>query len=159
MKVGWGFWALLGGLAVTHFFLHVGLGLGAAPDLLTVAVLLGAREMGVGSAAGLGLALGLLEDSLSVLSFGANALAMTLVGVAGAATRDLFVGDSRLFVITYFLFGKWLRDLIHWIAVGDVFRQPFVDQVLIGGFLGGMYAALVGLALFELGGLRTEASG
>lgn len=158
MKVGWGFWVLLAGLALIHFLLHVGLGLRAAPDLLTVALLLGAREVGIGTAAGLGLVAGLLEDSLSVLAFGANALAMTLVGVAGAATRDLFVGDSRLFVVTYFLFGKWLRDLIHWIAVGDVFRQPFVDQVLIGGFLGGMWAALVGLALFELGRLRPEAS-
>lgn len=149
---------MLAGLALVHFLLHVGFGLRAAPDLLTVALLLGAREVGIGTAAALGLVAGLLEDSLSVLAFGANALAMTLVGVAGGATRDLFVGDSRLFVVTYFLFGKWLRDLIHWIAVGDVFRQPFVDQVLIGGFLGGMWAALVGLALFELGRLRPEGS-
>ena len=150
-------WLLAGGLIVVHLFLHVGLAIGAAaPDLLTVALLLSAREVGLGRAAAVGFVLGLLEDALSVLAFGANVVAMTLVGIGGAVTRDLFVGDSRLFIVSYFFLGKWVRDLAHWIAVGEGLRQPFVDQVLIQGAIGGAYAAVVGLVLVALSGLTGE---
>ena len=81
---------LVGVLFVLHFLLHVGFGFGAgAPDLLTIALLLAAREIGMGRAALLGLCFGLLEDALSVLAFGANTIAMTVAAVGGAFTRDL----------------------------------------------------------------------
>ncbi len=153
-------WGLVVGLFLLHFLLHVGFGIGGgAPDLLTVALLLVAREVELGTAAGVGLAFGLLEDALSVLSFGATGFAMTVVGMGGAVTRDLFVGDSLLFLGSYFLVGKWTRDLLHWVAGGEALRQPFVDQVLIQGFLAAAYAAAVGLLLTELIGLRKEADG
>jgi len=144
-------------LAVLHFLLHVGLGIGnAAPDLLTVALLLAVREVGVGTAAGLGLLFGMLEDALSVVAFGANTIAMTLLGVAGAATRDLFVGDSLLFLISYFVLGKFARVFVHWIVVGSALREPFLSQVLVGGLLGGLYAAVVGILLMAITGLWRE---
>ncbi len=127
-----------------------------APDLLTVALLLAAREVGLGAAAGVGLAFGLVEDALGAFAFGANAIAMTIVGVGGAFTRDLFVGDSRLFVVLYFWIGKWVRDALHWMSVGDALRPSFVDQVLVEGALGGAYAAVVGLALVTITGLAGE---
>ncbi|HKJ02098.1 MAG TPA: rod shape-determining protein MreD, partial [Longimicrobiales bacterium] len=148
MRSRWLVWLVVGALFFLHFVLHVGLGLGrSAPDLLTVALLLAAREVGVGAAAGTGLVFGLLEDALSVLSFGANAIAMSLVGLAGAVTRDLFVGDSLFFLVSYFVAGKFARDLIHWVVAGETVRQPFVDQVLFQGLLGGLYAAVVGIAV------------
>jgi rod shape-determining protein MreD len=151
-------WLLVAVLALTHLLLHVGFGIGrAAPDLLTVALLLGARELGMGRAAGLGLFFGLLEDALSVLVFGANSLAMTIVAALGAVTRDLFVGDSALFLVSYFVIGKWIRDLLHWLMAGESLRQPFVDQVVVQGLTGGAYAALVGLLLLEVTGLGQEA--
>jgi len=152
-------WFLVAGLALLHLLLHVGFGIGrAAPDLLTVALLLGARELGMGRAAGLGLFLGLLEDALSVLAFGANSLAMTIVAALGAVTKDLFVGDSTLFLVSYFLIGKWTRDLVHWLVAGEALRQPFVDHVVVQGLTGGAYAAVVGLLLLEVTGLRKEAA-
>lgn len=150
-------WIVVAVLFVLHFLLHVGLGVGrAAPDLLTVALLLAAREVEVGTAAGTGLAFGLLEDALSVLSFGANAVAMTLVGGLGAVTRNLFVGDSLVFLVSYFIAGKFLRDLLHWMVVGEAVRQPFMDQVFTGGFLGGVYAAAVGILVMAVTGLWRE---
>jgi hypothetical protein len=144
-------WLLVAILVVLHLFLHVGLGLGvAAPDLATIGLLLAAREIGLGPAALVGLLLGLLEDALSVLAFGANSVAMTIVAIGGAFTRDLFVGDSRLFVVLYFLIGKWVRDVLHWVSVGEGIRQPFVDQVLIQGAIGSVYAAVIGLGLMTL---------
>ncbi len=158
MKTDARIWLLFAGLALMHLLLHVGFGIGrAAPDLLTVALLLGAREVGMGRAAGMGLLFGLLEDALSVLSFGANSVAMTIVAALGAVTRDLFVGDSLFFLVSYFLIGKWVRDLVYWLMVGETLRQPFVDQVLIQGLIGGMYAAIVGVVLLAVTGLRQEA--
>ncbi len=150
-------WLLVVALVLLHFFLHVGLGFGVgAPDLLTVGLLLAAREVGLGRAAAMGLFFGLLEDALSVLAFGANGVALTLVGIGGAFTRDLFVGDSRLFIVSYFWLGKWVRDLVHWVSVGEGLRQPFVDQVLVQGAIGGAYAAVVGIGLVAITGLAGE---
>jgi len=144
-------------LVVMHFVLHVGLGYGrGAPDLLTIGLLLAAREVGLGTGAAIGLLLGLLEDALSVLAFGANTVAATVVGILGASTRDLFVGDSLLFVVSYFFVGKWMRDFVHWVMVGEEVRQPFVDQVVVQGIVGGVYAALVGVAVVTLAGRPGE---
>lgn len=153
-------WIVIATLVVLHFLLHVGLGLGpVAPDLLTVALLVSAREMGPGAAAGIGFAFGLLEDALSVLSFGANTVAMTVVGALGALTRDLFVGDSLLFLVSYFVIGKWLRDLVHWLMVSEQLRRPFVEQVLAQGLIGGVYAAVAGILVMTASGLWREAPG
>jgi len=149
---------LVGALVLVHFVLHVALGYGrGAPDLLTVGLLLAAREVGMGAAAVIGLFFGLMEDALSVLAFGANSVAMTVVGVAGALTRDLFVGDSRLFVVSYLFVGKWVRDLIHWIVVGEGLRLPFAEQVLAQGALAALYAAVVGLVVFTFVGRAGDA--
>jgi rod shape-determining protein MreD len=153
----WRTWILVAVLVFLHFLLHVGFGYGrGAPDLLTIGLLLAAREVGLGAGAALGLVFGLLEDALSVLAFGANAVAMTVVGILGASTRDLFVGDSLLFVVSYFFVGKWMRDFVHWVMVGEEVRQPFFDQVMVQGLIGGAYAAVVGLAVVTLAGRPGE---
>lgn len=150
-------WLLVGALVVLHFVLHVGFGIGiGAPDLLTVGLLLAARDVGLGRAALLGLLFGILEDSLSVVAFGANTVAMTIVGIGGAFTRDLFVGDSRLFIVSYFWIGKWVRDVLHWSALGEGLRPPFVDHVLVQGAIGGAYAAAIGFCLVAIMGLSGE---
>lgn len=141
------------GLALLHFLLHVGFGLGdVAPDLLTVALLVGVREVEVGWGAGIGFVLGLLEDAFAALAFGASTVAMTIVGVAGARTRDLFVGDSLLFLVSYLFVGKWLRDLVYWVAVGEDLRQPFVESMLIGSGMAAAYATVVGVVVIAISG-------
>jgi rod shape-determining protein MreD len=141
-------------LVVLHFLLHLGMGIGrGAPDLLTLALLLALREVGMGGGAGLGFFFGLLEDSFSGPAFGANTLALTLVGALGARTKDLFVGDSLLFYFFYLAAGKWIRDLVHWVAAGEAGREPFLNAVLVDGGLAAAYVALVGLVLiFPFGG-------
>ena len=159
MGRSWGTWVLVGGLVVAHFVLHLGLGFGrGAPDLLTIGLLLAAREVGVGTAGAVGLAFGLLEDALGVLAFGANGVTMAAIGIAGAFTRDLFVGDSRLFVVSYFFVGKWMRDLLHWLMIGEELRQPFAQEVLLQGIVAAAYAALVGIVILGLTGRTGEPS-
>ena len=143
-------------LAVLHFFLHVGLSIErAAPDLLTLALLLAARETGMGFGGAMGFFFGLLEDAFSILAFGANTLAMTVLGILGARTRDLFVGDSLLFFFVYLSLGKLLRDTVHWVVAGESMREPFVNAILIDGGIAALYVALVGIPLvFLFGGTR-----
>lgn len=144
-------WSVVGLLIIVHFLLHLSLGIGRnAPDLLVISLLIAAREMGVGRGAAFGFALGLLDDAFSVLTFGANTLALTLVGAAGARTRDFFVGDSLWFLVSYLLLGKWSRDLLHWIAVGERMREPFVDAMLVQAPIAAAYAAVAGLVVISV---------
>ena len=144
-------------LAVLHFFLRLGLGVGGwAPDLLTVALLVGVRGVGIGTGAGIGFAFGLLEDAFSILAFGANMVAMTVLGALGAQTRDLFVGESLQFYVGYLIVGKWLRDLIHWVLQGEAIRGEFVQSMLIDGLPAALYAALVGTLILTVVGVVRE---
>ncbi len=147
----------MGFLILLHFALHVSLDLGeSAPDLLAVALLLSARRLDIGRGAGLGFFLGLLDDAFSVLAFGANTFALTLVGMGGARTRDIFVGDSLLFLASYLVLGKWTRDLLHWVAVGEGLRESFVDTMLIQSPISAAYAGLIGLVVIAIAGLGWE---
>lgn len=138
-------------LVVAHFTLHTGLGIGPrAPDLLTLALLVVAREVSIGAGAGIGLGLGLLEDAFSALAFGANAVAMTVVGALGTRTRDLFVGDSLLFFPTYFFVGKLTKDLVYWLGAGEAVREPFAQAMLVESPVAALYAAVVGTLLVTL---------
>jgi rod shape-determining protein MreD len=144
-------------LALLHFLLHLGFGLGnLAPDLLTISLLLAAREVGMGTAAGIGFAFGLLLDAFSLLAFGANSVAMTVLGAAGARTRDLFVGDSFFFVVSYLFLGKWVKDLLYWVLVGEGIREPFVQAVLVEASVNGLYAAAVGVLVVTVTGAWWE---
>lgn len=144
-------------LVLLHFVLHVGFGFEAgAPDLATLGVLIAARELRTGSAAALGFVIGLLEDALNDLAFGAGALAMTMVAVAGSRSRDLFVGDSITFVLLYLFTGKWVRDLIQWVITAAELREPFERSMLIDSTIAAVYLSLVGLALVRAFGSRDE---
>ena len=150
-------WVTVVLLALLHFLLHLGLGIGSvAPDLLTISLLLAAREVGMGTAAGFGFVFGLLLDAFSLLAFGANTVAMTLIGAVGARTRDLFVGDSFFFLVSYLFLGKWVKDLLHWLLVGEGIREPFVQALLVQSSLSAAYVAAVGVLAVTITGAWWE---
>lgn len=146
MKAGWGYWVLVFFLVVLHFGLRLTLGLDVwAPDLLTLAVLIGARQLRGGPAAALGFALGLLEDAVSLGAFGAAAIVQTIIGYLGARSRDLFVGDSLLFLTLYFFLGAWLQDALYYWIVPGLRRGTTVDALLIHAPLQALYVAVAGV--------------
>ena len=150
-------WVAVVLLAFFHFLLHLGLGFGnVAPDLLTISLLLAACEVGMGTAAGIGFVFGLLLDAFSLLAFGANTVAMTALGAAGARTRDLFVGDSFFFVVSYLFLGKWVKDLLHWLLVGEGVREPFFQALLVQSSLNAAYVAVVGVLVVTITGAWWE---
>ncbi len=147
---GWGV-ALL--LPILHFTVHVGFGPRVwGPDLLTVGVLATAFRLPVGMAAGIGFSLGLIEDAMSVLSFGANAMALTVIGILGSWSRELFVGGSMIFLVLYLLVGIWLRGALHWLITDHTLGEEAVRFLLVETPLAALYGAGAGTVLLTLAG-------
>lgn len=133
-------------LVALHFLLRVGMGLGASsPDLLTVALLLSARRTSASSAAGLGLVLGLLRDSVDLLHFGADAVVMTVLGFLGARSRDYFVGNSAFFLAVYLFLGKIVRDVAFFLMTGGLSTGEPIGTLLLVAAIAGAYAAFAGV--------------
>ena len=134
-------------LVVLHFAVHVALGLhGSAPDLLTIALLLGVRRLSGSGGAGFGLALGVLNDALSLSAFGALAVTYSILGFVGARSRDLFEGDSLLFVAVYIFLGKLLRDILYQVLTRSV---PWSDLWTLS-LLASLYAAVAAIVALIL---------
>ncbi len=135
-------------LVAAHLTLRVAFGLGnEAPDLLVLAVLLASRHMTLRGGGLLGFVIGLIEDGLSVSSFGTTVFALTVLGVAGAQSRILFVGRSKSFLVGYLAVGKWLRDLLAWLVSDPAARGAFGDYLLFESPLMALYASVVGTAI------------
>lgn len=146
MKNGLAFWLFLVAVVALHFLLHLTFGVGDwAPDLLTLAVLLAARQLDGGMAAGVGFALGLLEDAVSLGAFGAAAIAQTVVGYVGARSRDLFVGESLFFLTVYFFLGAWLQDALYYGIAPGVRRGEPVEALLLAAPLDALYVTVAGV--------------
>ena len=146
-------WAVVILLPVLHFFLHVGLGIGPwAPDLLTVSVLVTAVKVKTETAAGIGFALGLMEDALSILSFGASTMALTAVGILGTRSSNFFVGESVGFLVSYLTLGIWLRGAIHWVLVWEGSGYGLVRILLVQTPAAALYGAAVGTILLLITG-------
>jgi rod shape-determining protein MreD len=135
-------------LTLLHLLLQIGFGLGtAAPDVLTVALLLGARRMTPPAAAALGLVLGVVNDALALLAFGSGAVVLTILGYLGARTRDLFVGESLAFSAAYLFLGKWLHLLLLALVLrhGRGMAVEWTSLLLVDAPLAGLYAAVAGV--------------
>lgn len=144
-RVGWGFGVFIGILIALHFVLRVGLGYEQlAPDLLVVALLLAARQISAGSAAGLGLILGILDGALAPFALGASALALTIVGYLGARSREFFSEDNYVLLALYLFAGKWAFDVLLSIGTREILRPGSVDLLIVSP-LTALYAAAAGL--------------
>jgi hypothetical protein len=145
---GWSrrFAAFLVVLAVLHFMLRVGFGMGdTAPDFLIVAGLLAARRLTIPWAAVVGLVLGTLNDTFALTGFGATGFALALVAALGGASRDFFEGDSPFFIFGYLLLGTWLVNTITIVIDRTAVDGP-LPLLMLGNIGVAMWAASGGLA-------------
>lgn len=143
---GWPFWVFIAVLILLHFVLRLGLDLGqTGPDLLVPAVLLGARRLSGGRAAVLGFAAGVLQDALALVGFGASAILLTVLAFLGARTRDLFFGDSLLFIGLYLFAGTWVFNAARLLMAGAGMRADPLHQLLVQAPLAALYSAAAGV--------------
>ena len=83
--------------------------------------------------------LGLLEDSIAVSYFGLATLLLVILTYLGSRTRDLFLGEERLFIGTYLVVGTWLYETASYLLMGGggnpmsyVFLQVPLDGLATG---------------------------
>ena len=137
-------------LVVIHLFLKVGIGIGFwAPDLLTIALLLAARRLPAGWAAGTGLAIGLIRDSVNLTTFGSDMVVLTLLGYLGSRTRDYFVGDSMFFLAIYLFLGKWLHDALYFVVSRSIGVRDAFSSLVVEAPITAAYTALCGLVAYS----------
>lgn len=135
-------------LVALHFIFRIGFGIGERfPDLLVVALLLAAREIRAGWAAGLGLLLGVLEGSVIPFSLGASAFALTVVGYLAARSREFLSGDGPISVALFLFAGKWLYELFLYVALRLQGQPGSLSALLLIAPLAALYAAAAGVAV------------
>jgi len=143
----WQFVGFVAALVVLHFVLRYGMGLGnLSPDLVLVAVLLTAQRVRPGRAAGIGFFLGVLVGAVSGYSLGADALALTVLGFLGARLRDVIGGESPVVLALYLFAGKWLYDLVVYLALATTATAGPAAVLLLPALAAAVYAALAGVA-------------
>ena len=134
-------------LVALHYSVRPLLGSRISVDFLVIAVLLTAVHVRPGVAALIGFGTGLIADSLTPLSFGAGALAMTAVGSAASWLKATVFGDNVVLQAIFLAAGKLAFDAVYLVAER---RLAFVDllvQLFLWSPLSAVATGLAGVLL------------
>jgi rod shape-determining protein MreD len=146
----WRLWLGFGALAALHFYLRPRAFAGrAAPDFLMLALMLFALRARPGAAALAGFLTGLVNDVLTPASFGAGALAGTLVGYLAAWGRAVFFPDNLLVNAGLFAFGVWFRNAVVLLVSGTP-GSELGRALLVWSPLQALTTALAGVGILLL---------
>lgn len=117
------------------------------PDFLLLALLIYSIRAQPGRGAAAGFVVGLLRDALTPASFGAGALAHTLVGYLSAWGKAVFFAEN-LFVNGCLLFaGTWFRNLVVALASGQLKGGMLGWEMLVWSPLQSLTTAAVGVVV------------
>ena len=123
-----------------------------APDFLLLALLIYTIRAQPGRSAAAGFVIGLLRDALTPASFGAGALAHTLVGYLSSWAKAVFFAENVFVNGCLFFAGTWLRNLIVLLASGRLAGAQLGWELLVWSPLQSLTTAAVGiLVLFMFG--------
>jgi len=132
-------------LIVMHYTLRPLLGWRASIDFLLIALVFGSVRMRPAGAAVFGFILGLAADSLALGSFGAGALAGTIVGFAASWLKAVFFADN-LALNAFFLFiGKWAFDLIFVLMERRMHGTEMLMQIVVWSPFSAFATAVAGV--------------
>jgi rod shape-determining protein MreD len=110
-----------------------------------IALLLVAIRVRPGTAAVLGLCMGLVSDSLDLQAFGAGALAMSVVGFSGSWLKAVFFADDVILNGVFFFAGEWAFDTIYLLAEHRFGLGELLLEILVWSPLKGLVTAIFGL--------------
>jgi rod shape-determining protein MreD len=119
-----------------------------SPSLVMCGLLLSARHLRPGTAAVLGLCLGLLEDVMAVSHFGLAAAVLAPLAYMGSRTRDLFLGEEPLFMGAYLFLGTWIFEATTGAIVGG--GDGILSEVFLRAPGSALATALVGYLIVPL---------
>lgn len=132
-------------LVLLHYTLRPLLGWRVGPDFLIIALLLVAIRVRPGTAAVLGLVMGIVADSLELHAFGAGALAMCSVGFAASWLKAVFFADDMFLNAFFFFAGKWAFDVVFVLAEHRVGGMELLRELLVWSPITAVVTALWGL--------------
>src|SRR5213076_1725226 len=101
------------------------------PDFLLLALLMYSIRAQPGRGAGAGFLLGLVRDALTPASFGAGALAHTLVGFASSWAKAVFFAEHVFVKGCLFFAGTWLRNFILLLVSGRLQGSQVAWELLV----------------------------
>jgi rod shape-determining protein MreD len=137
-------------LVVLHYTLRPLLAWRASADFLIIALLLASVRVRPGVAALLGFALGLASDSLALSSFGAGALAMTLIGFGWSRLKAVFFADHVLLNGFFLFLGKWAYEIVMALAEHRMSGAELLMQLLVWSSLSAAVTAVAGVLALML---------
>ena len=132
-------------LVALHYTVRPLLGSRVSVDFLVIAVLLAAVHVRPGFAALIGFVTGLISDSLTPLSFGAGALAMSAVGSGASWLKAAVFGDNILAQTIFFAAGKMAFDIIYLVAERRLALGDMLVQMLLWTPLSALATGLAGV--------------
>jgi len=134
-------------LVLLHYTLRPLLGWRAPMDFLLLALLLASIRVRPAVAALIGLAMGLVADSLTPESLGAGAIAMTVVGYIASWLKAVFFADNLALNAFFFFLGKWTFDVIYFVVEQRVGGIELAQQLLLWSPLSAAATAIAGVLL------------
>ena len=135
-------------LVVLHFTVRSHLGEDRiAPDFLLLALLIYTIRAEPGRSAAAGFIIGLLRDALTPASFGAGALAHTVVGFASSWAKAVFFAEHVFVKFCLFFAGTWLRNLIVLLVSGLMPSSQMGWELLVWSPLQSLTTAIVGVGV------------
>ena len=134
-------------LVLLHFTLRPLLGWRVQPDFLVIALLLISVRSRPAIAAFCGFAIGVVTDSLTPGTFGAGALAMTLVGFASSWLKSVFFTENLALNGLFVLLGKWAFDLVYVVAERRLGGTDLLAQLFWWSPLSAILTAAVGVGV------------
>ncbi|HKY96220.1 MAG TPA: rod shape-determining protein MreD [Gemmatimonadaceae bacterium] len=134
-------------LVLLHYTLRPLLGWRAPMDFLVLALLLAAIRVRPAAGALIGLALGIVSDSLTPDALGAGAIAMTIVGYLASWLKAVFFADNIALNAFFFFLGKWVFDVIYFVVEHRLLGIELVQQLLLWSPLSAAATAVAGVVL------------
>jgi rod shape-determining protein MreD len=141
---------VFGALVVLHYTLRPMLDWRASIDFLAIAVLLVAVRARPGAATLVGFVVGLIADSMAPMSFGAGALAFSIVAYAASSLKAAFFADNLALNAVFVFLGKWVGDLVFLAAEHRLGGSEFLAQALLWSPLAAAVTAVVGLVVLAV---------
>lgn len=137
-------------LVALHYTVRPLIGARISVDFLVVAVLLAAVHVRPGLAAIIGFVTGLIADSLTPLTFGAGALAMSAVASAASWLKAVVFGDNFLAQMVFLAAGKYVFDVIYLLAEGRLSLGDFFPQLLLWSPVSALATGLAGVIIVRI---------
>ncbi|HVZ48710.1 MAG TPA: rod shape-determining protein MreD [Gemmatimonadaceae bacterium] len=144
------FWIVV--LVLAHYTLRPFLGWRVQADFLIVALLLVAVRARPAVAAVCGLAIGAGTDALTPETFGAGALAMTLVGFGASWLKAAFFTENLALNAVFVFAGKWAFDVVYLVAQRRMHAADLLVQLVWWSPLSAGLTAAVGIGVLVWSG-------